>query len=378
MCHIIAICGASAVGKTSVAKPMAERLHCEVRHCGDAAKAEASELGVPPDALPKEAHRRIDNETRRVAQNAQDMLIIEGRFLDEVLAGVPGVLLVHLTVSEEVRKHRQAARGSAECADSLLRRDGIGGALCSESYAQKEDQVVSLCTDALDVNEVVESILMHWRSLVAGPAAQNWERRYQTQDTPWTTGYPSTELALALNENNIFAGAALEVGCGIGTNSIYMASRGLSVTGIDISPFAVDAARERSSILGIGCEFETTDIFRYAAGREGEFGFIFDRGFFHCLPRLLAREWAGLASSVLCEGGLMLVLTGNERETSEQGPPKLSSDYLLSMFLPRLSVVSLREFKWDAVAGSDWRALGWSLLLRRRRCDTAAAAASKQ
>ena len=40
----------------------------------------------------------------------------------------------------------------------------------------------------------------------------------------------------------IAPGRTLEVGCGTGTNAIYLAQQGFEVVGVDISPLAVESA----------------------------------------------------------------------------------------------------------------------------------------
>ena len=39
---------------------------------------------------------------------------------------------------------------------------------------------------------------------------------------------------------------ALELGCGTGTNSVWLAQQGFEVTGIDLAPLAVEQAEQRA------------------------------------------------------------------------------------------------------------------------------------
>jgi SAM-dependent methyltransferase len=80
-----------------------------------------------------------------------------------------------------------------------------------------------------------------------------------------------------IESGGLAAGPTLEIGCGTGTNAVYLAERGFEVVGVDISPLAVEQARARAQGR---CRFETLDFLNEAPpGRP--FRFIFDRGCFH-------------------------------------------------------------------------------------------------
>ena len=55
-------------------------------------------------------------------------------------------------------------------------------------------------------------------------------------------------------------GRALDVGCGTGTNALWLAQRGFDVLGVDLSPLAVEKARAKSAGVR-GCRFEALDFF---------------------------------------------------------------------------------------------------------------------
>jgi len=52
----------------------------------------------------------------------------------------------------------------------------------------------------------------------------DWNERYQAGETPWDTGEPDQQLAEFLRSGLIEIGRALDIGCGTGTNALWLAS----------------------------------------------------------------------------------------------------------------------------------------------------------
>jgi cyclopropane fatty-acyl-phospholipid synthase-like methyltransferase len=75
-------------------------------------------------------------------------------------------------------------------------------------------------------------------------------RRYDERDLPWDQALPPPEL-IAFAEGAP-PGHALDLGCGTGRASIYLAQRGWTCDGVDFIPAAVDLARERALAAGVG------------------------------------------------------------------------------------------------------------------------------
>ena len=111
---VLAIYGASCVGKTTLAKELGFRWGVPVRHCGSVLKEHANALKISLENLPAEVHRTVDAETRSLAQQTSDFLIIEGRYLDLVLAETPRVRFVRLECDETVREQRLRGRGNRQ------------------------------------------------------------------------------------------------------------------------------------------------------------------------------------------------------------------------------------------------------------------------
>src|SRR2546425_210946 len=108
--RVIALFGNSCVGKSEVAAKLAIRLGLPVRHCGELVKDRSKQLGIPASALGAIEHQGIDSETRSLAEKSDNDIIMEGSFLDIVLAGVPRITLVELTCQDDERRRRHAGK----------------------------------------------------------------------------------------------------------------------------------------------------------------------------------------------------------------------------------------------------------------------------
>jgi SAM-dependent methyltransferase len=70
----------------------------------------------------------------------------------------------------------------------------------------------------------------------------DWNSRYAAGDLPWDTGHPTRNLVELVEGGTVPAGRALEIGCGTGTNALWLAGRGFDVLGVDLSPLAIERA----------------------------------------------------------------------------------------------------------------------------------------
>jgi 2-polyprenyl-3-methyl-5-hydroxy-6-metoxy-1,4-benzoquinol methylase len=70
--------------------------------------------------------------------------------------------------------------------------------------------------------------------------------------------------------------AVLDVGCGAGWTSAFLAEAGYRVTGIDIAPAYVDAARRRAERWGLDAEFAAADMEDFSLGRSFRAALVFD------------------------------------------------------------------------------------------------------
>jgi SAM-dependent methyltransferase len=78
------------------------------------------------------------------------------------------------------------------------------------------------------------------------------------------------------------AAAALELGCGTGDTSIYLAKRGWQVTAVDFVPSALEKARAKARVDNITVNFIHADVRHLRqAGINGPMQLIVDNGCLH-------------------------------------------------------------------------------------------------
>jgi SAM-dependent methyltransferase len=197
------------------------------------------------------------------------------------------------------------------------------------------------------------------------PQSSNFVDRYKTGDTPWDTGRPDANLIKMIEKWPIGIGTALEVGCGYGHSSLWLAKRGFAVTGLDLSSVAIEKAKQNASTANLHCTFLEADFLATVIS-DGPFDFAFDRGCFHVydLPEE-RKHYAKKIADHLEEGGLWLTLAGSADDPPrDHGPPRLSANNITDAVEPFFEILSLKAGHFDSIRSEPPRA--WICLMRKR------------
>jgi len=148
---------------------------------------------------------------------------------------------------------------------------------------------------------------------------KDWNEAYKQDDTPWDTGITSKELEKALHEEVIAPCRALELGCGTGTNAIYLAKKGFDVTAVDISQLAIKKAREKAEAARVKVRFMQAEVPNLRL--HGEiFDFVFDRGCFHTIRQEDRQRFVKMLTRLTTEGSIYLMLLRQCQRTKRRRP----------------------------------------------------------
>jgi len=190
----------------------------------------------------------------------------------------------------------------------------------------------------------------------------HWDDRYGASDVPWDTGRVDPHLERAFAGLTLPERTAVDLGCGTGTNALWLAAQGLQVTGLDLSPTAIDAARAKALQQRVSAELRAADLL--AGDLGGPWGFAYDRGCFHVMaePEQRAR-FAQVVAEHLVPGGLWLSIIGStDGAARETGPPRRSLQDVAQAMEPRFELQRVEATHFDG----DLSVMAWVVLARRR------------
>lgn len=120
---------------------------------------------------------------------------------------------------------------------------------------------------------------------------------YRSGTPRWDSTEPRPELAALIRGRP--TGRALDLGCGTGTDALYLAEHGWQVTGVDFAPQAIGTARSRAAASASPARFVVGDVTRLGqAAVGGDFDLVIDVGCYHAIPARLRDGYAaGVAAA---------------------------------------------------------------------------------
>lgn len=218
--------------------------------------------------------------------------------------------------------------------------------------------------------------------------ADRWEDMW-TRDgglkpgTQWDANRPLPFIETLFEKGLIPKGRGLVPGCGRAYAVKALARDGRHVTGVDIAPSAVAAAKE--FLEGAGTDPKTYSVVEgsFFELEQDAFGFAYDYTFLCALPPAMRQEWAKTYARIIQPGGhLVTVIFPIKRNmpVKPDSPPfELTEDLVTSLLVPvGFSLVFKKSLtSGEAHAGRDGSegAMGHTTIAVWKRASIAAASA---
>jgi SAM-dependent methyltransferase len=156
---------------------------------------------------------------------------------------------------------------------------------------------------------------------------------------------------------------ALDLGCGAGVLSIWLAERGMDVTGIDIYPEAIAMARATAETRGLNVAFVCQDIFSYSPG-DRPFDLVYDSGCLHSLIGGSVDSYKTQLLRWLRPGGDFVLEHWGKRHAFDWrpvGPRRRSRDRIQRLFAPEFCLIEteVNDFSAPIPFGPTVRGIGY-------------------
>jgi len=163
---------------------------------------------------------------------------------------------------------------------------------------------------------------------------------YRLGFTPWDSGVSPPELKdLIEGPNARTPGKALDLGCGTGTNAIYMTRHGWQVTAIDFVPRAIAMARTKAAAAKAEPRLILGDVTRLDELNVGDgYTLVLDLGCLHAIPDGRRPAYAAGIANATVVGGDYLVFGFYERP-----------NWAANLHLTRDEVDTLFAHDWEDV-----------------------------
>jgi len=162
-------------------------------------------------------------------------------------------------------------------------------------------------------------------------------------DLPWHRDTPDGFI-LDVVEARGQPGRALDLGCGSGVFSVWLAKKGFEVTGLDLIPRAIEMSRERAEAEGVQVNWVNADLLTWTA--PGHFDVIVDSG---CLHSLIGGDVCRYKERLLRwlapEGDYVLGHFGKRHvlDWRPVGPKRRTREQLVRLLAPELEVVKHQQ-----------------------------------
>ncbi len=236
--------------------------------------------------------------------------------------------------------------------------------------------------DFIENKEIITStsdVLVMLDELLERRDGEWWDNFYakRTRPVPFFKNIPDEDLILYCNEGIFRKGKSLDIGCGNGRNTFYLAEQGFDSFGIDISKESIAWAKEMSQNILNKPYFEKKSLFDFEA-KSNSFDLILDSGCFHHIKPHRREEYLTKVKTLLKNDGYFLMTCFNleggadvtdydvYRDRSMHGGLGFSENKLKAILNTYFDIQEFREMKESDNPDVFGKSFMWVVLMKKK------------
>lgn len=162
----------------------------------------------------------------------------------------------------------------------------------------------------------------------------DWVKTWQ--ELPWSHDEPSMFLAEICAERQ--PGTALDIGCGAGTDSVFLAQQGWDVTSLDFMPKALEYTEKRAAEAGVSVTPIEADITTWVPPQK--YDIVLDHGLLHNMDPVRYAAYRERIMNALADDGEFVLLHWHplfpDQPQGKIGPVRTSRADIKAFFAPEL------------------------------------------
>lgn len=206
-----------------------------------------------------------------------------------------------------------------------------------------------------------------------------WDKFYSDKErpVPFFKNIPDESLISYFDKGVLKQGKALDVGCGKGRNSVYLAKRGFDVDGVDFSKTSIEMAKQIAKEQSLEVNFLCQSIFDFE-GKPESYDFIYDSGCLHHMKPHRRNQYLKTILKYLKPDGYFGMICFNlkgganisdydvYRDNSMQGGMGFSEYKLKTILEPYFEIIEFREMIESDNENVFGKSFLWTILMKKR------------
>lgn len=162
----------------------------------------------------------------------------------------------------------------------------------------------------------------------------DWAKSWQ--DLPWSHKEPTLFLAEICRRRG--PGKALDIGCGAGTDSLFLAQQGWDVTSLDFMPKALEYTQQRATEAGVSVTPVEADITDWEPPHK--YDLVLDHGLLHNMDPVRYAAYRECVLQALADDGEFVLLHWHPlyegQANGKMGPTRVNRKDIKAFFAPEL------------------------------------------